>query len=195
MDLGDPSPMTRLSHFAAGVGIAPATIFGERGYTPRNVAEPQVRALYQAEQAWRKGSPSFNRSISEQGARDLAGEIIHSRHMDELPNIGAVRSRFKPEHITFDPTSRLHRAMLSMPNDAGVTVFGRVGVVPEKATTGMVTHEVSHLLSGHQFHMGGNAAHEWDFARTHLGAVASVNKAEAGELLRHYQRKGVKITP
>jgi hypothetical protein len=187
--------MNRLQHFAAGFGIGNAEIFGERGRTPRNTDNSQVQSLYRAEIGWHGSSPFAGRSISEQGARDLAGELIHHPRMDELGNIESVRRRFKPEHLSMDENSKMFSVWMQGKNAYGSTIAGRrILLDPRMANVGTVTHEVSHMLSGHQFTMG-TATHEWDFARTHLGAVASLNKDAANDLIRHYRRLGVSFQP
>lgn len=169
------------------------TIAGVTGRVPPFA--DQTDKLYNSEHLWAHNYPKAGQSISEQGAKDLVGEILHHKALDSFPDIHHLRETWKPEErITFDPQVK----------GIGSTSYsGDINFNPEhKLKVGTVTHESSHLanLLGHQFehhiHEGDGFDHEWPFAATHLHVVHNLYGKEASIPLKNaYRMFGTKWQP
>jgi len=159
---------------------------GHSGFVPPR--RDQTSRIYNAENTWAKyASPEANQSISEQGAKDLAGEILHHKALDNFPNIHILREHWSPEdNMTFDESTS--RGMGSTDN------HGDVNIHPDHLRVHVLTHEVAHLANalGHQFedHEGtpGGFDHEWPFAASHLHIVHNVLGKEDSKSLRNQYR-------
>ena len=161
------------------------SVNGVSGFVPPR--RDQASRIYNAESIWAKhASPRANQSISEQGAKDMMGEIINHKALDNFPDIHHLRQGWDPEeHVTFDETTR---GLGQTDNE------GYVNIHPDHLRTHVVTHETAHLahLLGHQFqdHEGtpGGFDHEWPFANTHLHIVHNTLGKEDSRSLRDQYR-------
>lgn len=156
-----------------------------------------------AEKLWRDSNPEAGKSISVQGARDLVGETLHHRVMNEIPGIEQVRAEFDPEKIGL----HVKGGDIHLPKGiVGATAEdGQMAFHPEHLTVGTVTHEASHLMHrlGHQFdglglNEKGEAGfrHQWPFSATHIVAAHNqVSRPAARELGKLYDFFGVRYKP
>lgn len=152
-----------------------------------------VGKIYPAENEWTKTSRGAGQSISEQGANDLMGEIVHSKYADEVPGIEHIRA-------TYSHTQIHHLSVGDMPlGPSGTPLHGAVSpsgehvlFSPRGLQVGKVTHEASHLLNSRRAEM----EHGWAFARTHaFVAHHAIGKEQAAHLGELYQKHGVQYKP
>ena len=155
----------------------------------------QTGRVYDAEHTWADyASPMARQSISEQGAKDLMGEILHHKSLDNFPHIHHLRENWNPnEHVTFDEDNQ---GMANTDN------HGFVNIHPDHLRMHVVTHETAHLanLLGHQFEDNegtpGGFQHEWPFAATHLHIVHNLmGKEHSIPLKNQYRMWGAQWQP
>jgi hypothetical protein len=164
----------------------------------------QTSRLYKAEQLWRQTNPDAGKSISVEGARDLIGETLHHRVMNDIPGIEQVRAEFDPDKIGIHVAGgrvRLGKGLIAGTSEEGHVVFKKDLPI----TVGAVTHEASHLLHrlGHQFDSVGlnekgeaGFRHQWPFSSTHIVAAHNqVSRSSARELGAIYDAYGVRYKP
>lgn len=154
----------------------------------------QTNRLYESEWHWGRQNSHANQTISEQGAKDLVGQIIHHKSLDNFPFIHDVRETFNPEeHVTFN-----HNEI-----PASTTSRGEMNFDPRTPLhVRLVTHEASHLAHwlGNQFRdpdgEGNGFDHEWPFAATHLiVAHHNLTPDAAIDLKNSYRKEGVQWRP
>jgi hypothetical protein len=156
----------------------------------------QTQRLYDAEWLWKHNAPAARQTISEQGTRDLVGEILHHKALDNFPDIHRLRD---PE--TWNANDRIDfdggNHGLAWTDSAGYMNFD----ADKPLHVGMVTHETAHLanLLGHQFSDGGGGEgfeHEWPFAATHLHIVHNtMGKDSSIPLKNAYRMFGAQWMP
>lgn len=146
-----------------------------------------------ADRHWMGFDPQAGKTISEQGARDLVGETIHHRAMDEIPGIEGIRKNFNPNkhvELTDDlPPSQLGHLSVDL---IGRQMMHLGNTIKEPLRTGTVTHETAHLLTHPTMHnvMLNNyknyqsIAHYWPMARAHIYAARHALSNDTANHLR-----------
>ena len=171
------------------------TVNGVTGFVPprRNQAD----RLYDAESFWKLKTEGPGKTISEQGAKDLLGEIVHHPALNEFPNMAYLRQHWTPDtHVTFE-----YRPMGTAETESTGDINFTAG---HKILVGTVTHEAAHLanLLGHQFQdhegvWGQGFEHEWPYANTHLHIAHNIlgGKDVSVPLKNLYRMFGVQWMP
>ena len=171
------------------------TVNGVTGFVPPR--RDQTHRLYDSEYLWAHNHAPAGQTISEQGAKDMLGEIMNHSSLDEFPDIRHIRNSWSPgTHVTFDP----YEQGMAETTSAGTINFNPL----HKLRVGTVTHEAAHLANvlGHQFidnegNFGQGFAHEWPFAATHLHIVHNLmgGKDASIPLKNAYRMFGVQWMP
>ncbi|CAB4124061.1 hypothetical protein UFOVP45_132 [uncultured Caudovirales phage] len=172
--------MGLLDHFHADhepANPAEATFLGK---TAPLRSGDQTNGLYKAERLWRSASRG-GKSIGIGAARDLIGEIVHSKQAENFPGIEKVREAYKPENIQLMRRDEI--GGIAATHKSGLMRFSPTGL-----TLGAVTHEASHLLHQGQF------GHDWPMARAH-GYLAHhfIGTEDAKALGEAYARGGIDL--
>jgi hypothetical protein len=161
---------------------------GHTGYVPPR--RDQSQRVYDGEWLWRHNYNPAGKTISPQGAKDLMGEIIHHKSLNNFPDIHHLRNpeMWNPEsHVNFDE-------LQPGQGQAYTESTGHVNYDPRKLDVGTVTHETAHLshMLGNQFYdtegTPGGFEHEWPFAASHLHIVHNTMGREASIPLKNAYR-------